>query len=188
MDGMKNLLSQGNNLLIAHDLEKVMIDARAHIMSLGWEKIKYALRENPNLLGDTQGPSDISEDRIKAAIKRRGGEERWLFGWFGLYYSPRIEGIENALLGIEASRDEGFIAGVRCHEKYEQEYRKIHETLKDGGGKSREWWPWFRIVRDNGTGLNPGDLEALLREIDWNALAKDCLQTLNDTRGRLSKS
>lgn len=187
MNEMKNLLSQGNNLLIVHDLEKVTIDARAHIMSLGWEKIKYALKENPNSLGDTQGPSDITEDRIKAAIKRRGGEERRLFGWFGLYYSLRIEGIENALLGIEASRGEGFIAGVRCHEQYEQEYKKIHGMFKDSGGESREWWPWFRIVRDNGTGLNPDDLEALLREIDWNALAKDCLQTLNYIRGRLSK-
>lgn len=191
MDELKKLLLQGNNLTISRDLEKAAIDARVHAMHRVWQKIEDGSKESPNLFGDTQDRSDISEDRIKKAIRRRRGKDGRLFGWFGLYYSS---GIENAWLGVEASRDEGFIVGVRCwKQENESHYEKIRKKFEDMGGDSRDWWPWFEVVRCDGTGLklDRDDLVALSSLSDTNdsrdreALAQCIRRKLEKVRERL---
>ena len=189
MDELKKLLLQGNNLVIAHDLKDVVIDARVQAIHWIWQEIERRLRENPNSFGDTQGPSDISENRIKDAIKRRRGKA----GWFGLYYSS---GIENALLGVEANEGGGFIVGVRCLKpEHEIQYKEIQEKLAGMDGESNGWWPYYHAVRPdgtnlNGTGLNPDDL-ALFQDWKasdksvWEELAGNIVLKLNEIRERL---
>lgn len=184
MDELKKLLLQGNNLVIAHDLKDVVIDARVQAMHWVWQEIERRLRENPNLFGDTQEPSDISENRIRGAIERRRGKA----GWFGLYYSS---GIENALLGVEAKERVGFIVGVRCWKpEHEIQYKEIQEKLAGMDGESNGWWPYYHVVRRNRTGLNPDDL-ALFQDWEasdksvWEDLAGNIVLKLNEIRERL---
>ena len=163
MNELRDLLLQGNNLLIARDLGNVVVDARAYAMHRVWNEIERELRENPNSFGNSKKPSCISEDRIRYAIEgtRIGKGARW----FGLYYSS---GIENALLGVEAST-RGFMVGVRCW-KQESQYKEVQEKLEGMSGESNDWWPWFHVVRSYGTGLtlDDYDLAELLRLSDMN--------------------
>lgn len=186
MDELKKLLLRGNNLTISRDLEKAAIDARVHAMHWVWQEIERGLKENPNSFGEPQGPSGISESRIRGAIESTRVTAG--AGWFGLYYSS---GIENALLGVEANKWVGFIVGVRCsRQEHEIQYEEVREKLEGMGGESGSWWPYCHVVRPDGTGLDPDDL-ALFQDWEasdksiWEELAGNIVLKLNEIRERL---
>ena len=147
MDGLKKLLLQGNNLIIARDLENVAVDARVDAMHRVWKTIKLGLTKDPNSFGERMDPSSLSKDRIRAAIERQRGKA-WQWGWFGLYYSysPGIK------IGAEAHEKYGFIVGVGCpKQEYESQYNEIQdneiqEKFANMEGQSNEYWPYFQVV------------------------------------------
>lgn len=163
MEDLKELLLQGKNLIIAYELERAMIGVRVSAMHRVWKEIERELMENPNLFGNSQEPSCISESRIRSSIE----ETRISKGarWFGLYYSCPSK-FENALLGVEASKN-GFIVGVRYWGQ-ESQYKEIQKKLEDMDGQSNDKWPWFHVVRPSGAGLKSDreDLVELLRLSD----------------------
>lgn len=189
MDGLKKLLLQGNNLIIARDLENVAVDARVDAMHRVWKTIKLGLTKDPNSFGERMDPSSLSKDRIRAAIERQRGKA-WQWGWFGLYYSysPGIK------IGAEAHEKYGFIVGVGCpKQEYESQYNEIQEKFANMDGQSNEYWPYFQVVRRNGTGLKleTDDLAALSSLSDENnpgareSLAQCIHQELEKVRKRL---
>lgn len=64
------------------------------------------------------------------------------------------------------------------------------EKLADMDGKSAYMWPYYHVVRCNGTGLNPDDLELFQDweesdKIIWEKLAGDIVVKLNKIREQL---
>lgn len=197
MNELQKLFLRSNDFVIARDLGRAAVGARVDAIHLIWKEIEHEL-ENSNLFGDQKEPSGICKNRIEAAVAPEYGES-WKRGWFGIYYSFDSE-YKDAKLGVEADQDRGFMVGVRCNKKeYENEYEEIVKKFKsmNMGGESTPWWPWFRVVQSDGTGLildrddEMGDLAALLKlsdttdPSDRRKLAVDICQELKKIRGRL---
>ena len=132
-----------------------------------WKRIKSVLKEHSFTdLVEGKEYSDISEDRIRNAMSKERGR------WFGLYYDQ-----EPAVLGVEAAGGYGFIVGVLCKNK--EEYHEIQDRLKKleskiGRGENpADGWPWWCVLRRDGTGLQPDDIKILADEKEREKLTED---------------
>ena len=146
MDALKNLCLEGNNLLLVHDLNEAMIEAKVHLLQGLWGEIEAALRrEISDLPSKNEELSDTSYETIKHFVTA----QRNYKGWSGLYYSFS----KNVALGIET--DYKLFFGVRCHKEFQDERTQLENALERRVG-SREWstdhWPWIRWA--NGADLN----------------------------------
>ncbi len=176
MKDLKELCLRDDNLLVAHHLAEALIHAKASLMHDMWERIKSILEENSfdnpvDFAGNKKKrPSDISESRIINVLNPKPTE----LAAFGLYYSF---GQELARLGVQADLVDGFVVGVLCDKNgSEEKYNMIERRLKSleskiGKGKTSDVWPWWCVLKPDGTGFQPGDIEILADENKRNKLA-----------------
>ena len=151
MNELKDLCLRDNNLLVAHHLAEALTHAKASLMHEMWEKIREILKKD----SFTDLIERISEDSIRESIEKKTGRH------FGLYYSF---GQDPAYLAVEAG-GYGFIVGVWCDKsKDEEKYKEIKSKLENQLGQGKEpddAWPWWCVLRPDGTGLSSGDIETL---------------------------
>ena len=165
MNELKDLCLRDNNLLVAHHLAEALTHAKASLMHEMWEKIREILEKD----SFTDLIEKISEDSIRESIENKTGR------YFGLYYSF---GQDPAYLAVEAG-GYGFIVGVWCDkskEKYKEKYKEIKSTLEKQlgrGEKPDDAWPWWCVLRPDGTGLNSGDIETLADKKARNELTDE---------------
>ncbi len=186
MKELKKILLLDNNLLVAHNLAEALPYAKASLMHEMWEKIRKVLEEHSftSPVKEYKGIpySDISEDRIVDAIEHTG--------WFGLYYSF---GQKHALLGVEAARGYGFVVGVYCKkDENEEKYDAIRKRLENKLGEKEKpdnGWPWWCVLRRDGTGLQPDDIKILAdkkeREKLTGCIAESAVKKLKEIESHL---
>ena len=177
MKELKELCLRDNNLLVAHHLAEALIHAKASLMHDMWERIKSILEENSfhdpeDFVGNKKKRlSDISESRIINVLNPKPTE----LAAFGLYYSF---GQEPARLSVQADLVDGFVVGVLCdrngsEEKYDEIKDRL-ENLKSKIGRGRkpdDLWPWWYVLRPDGTGFRSDHIEILADENRRNELA-----------------
>ena len=173
MKELKELCLQDDNLLVAHHLAEALVHAKASLMHDMWEKIKSVLEKHSFTdLVKGEESSNISEDTIRNAIVGKRGRS------FGLYYRF---GQETAVLGVEAAAGYGFVVGVYCKkDANEEKYDAIRERLESKlgeKGKPDNSWPWWCVLRRDGTGLQPDDIKILADENKRNELVESIAQS-----------
>ena len=141
MKELKELCLQNDNLVLVHELNEAMIEARVSLLHKLWQGIAYKLREAiPDLLDLSEENSDIAEERIRRFVTYQRNYRyhgiRWKFGC-------------HAFLSVEV--EDSIYFGVICpKEESKDEYYKLKEALEKALGQSysNEGWPWFREAPD----------------------------------------
>ena len=176
MKELKELCLEKNNLILVHDLNEAIIDAKACLLAKLWDEIDCALKEqiSARLSKYKDGENvaySVSDERIKRFLTNQRGT------YHGLYYSF---GSGAASLGAEAGNGVGLIFGIRCHKDRREERSKLDEALKamKVGRKSSDWWPLFQWDDLNLRNSSPQHLTLLLSEAGRKEHAKKIAQGL----------
>ena len=133
MSELSDLCLEGENLVLVHDLNRAMNEARISLLEKLWRAIESRIEDTLDL-PDKCEPSDISQERIRRFVTLSRN-----YKWHGLYY-PFSSG---AKLGIEV--DHHIFFGISCwREGHQVEFDTIKNRL-DGfeGGDNNEKWPWL---------------------------------------------
>lgn len=134
MTALKDLL-KGENLVLAHDLNEAMTEARIALLYKLWKEIDCSMKEIPDPPELDDGESDISEDRIRRFVTYQRGYQN-----HGLYYGLG----PGSSLAIVV--DNSIYYGVLCDRKEnESEHDRFKKELEGHGGSSdSRWLPWWR--------------------------------------------
>ena len=175
MKDLTELCLQDNNLVLVHDLNEAMIEARVCLLRKLWCEIDSALKEQLPVLppkdedGKNEAPSDTDE-RIRLYLKPMSRGH-----YHGLHYSF---GRGVASLFVEAGEGNGLFFGVRCHKDHKDERSNLDRALKDVKGRPTDWCPRYR--KDDLNLKNPSreELERLSSEAGRKKHAKRIAQGL----------
>ena len=174
MKELTELCLQDNNLVLVHNLNEAMTNARVHLMRKLWDEIDSALKEDIDDLPpkDEDGinePYSVSDDRIKCFITpmRRNC-------YHGLYYSF---GRGVASLCVEAGNGDRLWFGVRCHKDH-REHDKLKSALMDVSNQFTDWWPRYQEDDVNLKTPTPDNLKLLSNEAGRKEHAKIIAQRL----------
>ncbi len=136
---LTELCLRDDNLVLIHDLNEAMTEAKVCLIGNLWCEIECALNEEiPDLPPkDKNGKNEahpVSYEQIRLFYKSRRQEKD---RYHGLFY---LIGSGGAALSVEAN-DERLFFGVRCH-KSQGDYTQLVEALRCVPGKlPDEWWP-----------------------------------------------
>ena len=175
MTDLTKLCLEGDKLVLVHDLNEAMTNARVYLLRKLWDEIDSALRVEISGLPpkDEDGINkvySVSEDRIKCFITPMGRN-----CYHGLYYSLFRRGI--ASLCVEAGNGDRLRFGVRCHKDH-REHCQLKAKLTDVSNQFTDWWPGYQ--KDNVNLKNPTreNLQKLSNEADRKKHAKQIAQRL----------
>lgn len=167
MDKLTKLVLEGDNLVLAHELNKAVIQAKVQLLKQLWCEIDAALRNKITCLppideafhgGGT--PGHASEEKI---LNFFVGNEHF---YHGLHYSLDPLGHDGAHLAIGAASwrsQDDLIFGIYCAQ---QQHPQTHAQLvsqarKVAGGNQTEWWPWHQYAAGLQLGRRNPDHEAI---------------------------
>ena len=121
MDELRDLLSEGNNLVLAHHLNEAMTTLKKSLMQELWCEIESALKKKI--------PFEPNKESSKAGSR--------------IYYDSGICGAE---FGVDSDRNIFF--GVKCNEDdYPQKYNNLKCALKImESGTSSKGFPWWQYA------------------------------------------
>ena len=151
MNELQDLLSEGNNLVIAHDLNEALTRAKISLLWKLWCEIESALKnikeQIPDFPDKDEDLSDISEERVKKYVRglRDNNTHR-------LYYRVNSDSIlkkaqVHLVVQFDKSTDNIYF-GVLCDRT---KYEKEHDTLKNalnGSPSPSRWFPWSQYADD----------------------------------------
>ena len=146
MNELQDLLSKGNNLIIAHDLNEAMTRTKISLLRKLWCEIESALQDIkeqiPNFPDKDKKASNISEERIKKYIKKKEGN-------LLLYYRAK-----KIHLGVQLDRSHSrynIYFGVFCNKTAgPNRYKKLKKALHDAlNGQYDKKWPWWRYADED---------------------------------------
>ena len=146
MTDLKELLlkDDGNlNLVLVHDLNEAMVEARVSLLHKLWQEIACKLKEEiPNLPEVSEEDSDITEETIRYFVTHQTRHKsHGIWCKFG----------RRASLVVEVEDSNSIHFGVYCSkEESKDEYYKLKEELEEALGQSHsnKWWPWYRYAPD----------------------------------------
>ena len=175
MKELTKLCLEGNNLVLVHDLNEAMTDARVCLLEQLWVEIDCALNEMisdlpPKNEDGEYAAHSVSNERIKRFLTNRRG------AYHGLYY-PFGSGVGS--ICVEAGNGVGLIFGVRCHKDHGDERSKLDEALRNVGGKPSEWWPRYKEDDLNLKNSSSQDLMRLLNQAERKEHAKGIARRLS---------
>ena len=171
------LEGEGNNLVLVHDLNEAMFQAKVHLLQQLWDEIDHALRRLPDTMiqdlppfAETH-PEHASEEKIKDFFTHGKSS------YHGLFY-PLGGG---AFFGVQAGNPVGVIFGVRCSKgDHQDRYNELSKVLENGNHSCQ--WPWYQVAGGNLRLENPppdrDDLRHLSNPANRNAHAQGIAQGL----------
>ena len=138
MRELKKLCLEDDNLVLVHDLNEAVIEARIALLSKLWEEIDSGISRNIcDLPRRSEEDSDISEDRIRRFVtyQRKYADH-------GLSWKFNDQGY-NWWLSI--SVDNSIYFGVTFDKEQDRdEWDRLSKALAGDGGRSDRWFPWWR--------------------------------------------
>ena len=141
MKELKELCLQDDNLVLVHELNEAMIEARVSLLHKLWQEIACKLKEEIADLPElSKGDSNVTEERVRRFVTYQRS-----YRHHGIYYKFG----RRAFLAVEVG--DSIYFGVKCQkEKSEDEYNRLREALEPipGQSLSNEWWPWHRYALD----------------------------------------
>ncbi len=106
MNQLVNLILESNNLLLVHDLNEAMVDARVSLLETLWQELENEVHRQIPDLPEKMSKNEITSEKIREFLTSRRG-----IVYHGLFYDLGNGGG----LGIEAGRTMYF--GVCCSQK-----------------------------------------------------------------------
>ena len=136
MSDLKNLCLQDDHLVLVHDLNEAMVEARVSLLCKFWDEINCNLMEVIPDLPEPPKDSD-TEGKIRGIVLWKRNQ----------YLSLAYKLNDCANLGVEAASGHPFIYfGVACSKKdHEEEHYKFKEALE--GYRNTQMWPCLRDYR-----------------------------------------
>ena len=135
------------NLVLVHDLQNAMTEARVSLLHKLWQEIDHKLREEISDLPQQLEKSDISKKTVKGFVTGTRG-----YSSHGLYYTFRAP----AALAVIVEGNDSFCFGVIC-ENNEAMYNELRNALHNAleGGRYSKGWPWWKYPSTNPNLRNP---------------------------------
>ncbi len=141
MSELKNLLMQDDNLVLADQLSRAMVHAKAALVRKLYQEVDRALLAN---IGDLPGVDPdyahyIEEDTIRNCIEGKRNSDS------GLYYKIA----EESWLMVAGSNR--IWVGVGCDKiKFPELFERYAKALTDVNSPNRRdnWAPWYQYVHD----------------------------------------
>ena len=147
MNELTELVLEGGNLVLVHDLNEAMIQAKIHLLQQLWCEVDIALKE---------GIADLPPiDKTDKTIGRNHASEARIRHFFtgtkNLYHGLFYPFGSGAALAVEAGNGGGLIFGVHCYRQMNnQMYNQLRNaTLNMQGEISSAYWPWYRGADGN---------------------------------------
>ena len=129
MNDLKEICRSENNLVLVHDLQQAMVEAKISLLEDLWQEIERGLKQEIPDLPDKYEKSDVSEARIRRFVTGQRG-----YSGHGLYFG--LGG--RAELRVEVEHYIYF--GVYCEKaSSERKYKELAETLH--GWLAEDAWP-----------------------------------------------
>ena len=158
MNELQDLLSEGNNLVIAHDLNEAMTRTKISLLWKLWCEIESALKDIKEQIPDfpdkDAGLSNISEEKVAKYVREKRGHNLLL------YY--RVSA--HVHLGVRLDRSNSFYNiyfGVLCDKKkYLTRYNKLQDALKALKDRLSSEFPWYKYA-DEDLNFNTSDRKTL---------------------------
>ncbi len=148
MKDLEKLCLQGKNLTLIHDLNEAVIRVRISLLKKLYGEIDSSLTELISKKpADKNKDREFSEETMEKYVRGTKGSM-----YYGLFYPF---GSGDAQISVEFGSDINF--GVHYYKgEDEDQYNRLREALENvNGGKSNQWWPWYRCA-DGGLDLrNP---------------------------------
>ena len=187
MRELKEICLEDDNLVLVHDLNEAMIEARIALLSKLWEEIDSGISKNicdlPEESKDREA-SDITEDRIKRFVTYQR-----FYAQHGLYWKFDDQG-HDWWLAIEIQTSQ-ICFGVECDKEEDQdEWDKLSKALAGDGGSSSRWWPWFRYPQTDLNLKNPTrqDLRILASDEKRGEYVEEVVTDVNGLWERIKKA
>lgn len=176
MNELQDLLSEKNNLIIAHDLNEAMTRTKISLLWKLWCEIESALKDIKEQISDfpdkDENLSDISEERVKKYVRGlRGNSIHRLYYRVSTEDSDSIPKGTQVHLGVQLDKwNDNIFFGVLCDKN---NYEEGHNTLKNAlNGSSDQWFPWWQYA------------EYADEDLNFNNLNKETLKLLSNERER----
>ena len=175
MNELKDLCLEGNNLVLVHDLNEAMLEAKVSLLHQLWCDIDAVLKEEISELPPRTDDSDISEETIKKFLT--SGR----IVYHGLYYSHD----DQVFLSVstEEASVNYLIFGFFCEEgMYPDKHNKLRKILDQVGGSRRTTTgsPWYQPADEDMNLKYPTRqvLDQLSNEVGRRRYAKKIAQVL----------
>ena len=136
MTALKALLQENGHLVLVHDLNAAMTEARIALLCKLWEEIDSQVEDKIHDPPErSEQYTDITEDRIRRFVTYQRGYQN-----HGLCY------VLGPCSWLEIMVDNSIWYGVSCDRK---ENEAVHDRFKKeleghGGSSDRRWCPWYR--------------------------------------------
>lgn len=171
MDALTELCLKDDNLLLVHDLNEAMVEAKVDLLQKLWCEIGTALKTEivdlPTIDKTSVCAYHASEENIRGFVTARRG-----YKYHGLCYSLG----EHAWLGVVT--DNGILFGVYCEKRHQDERIELESALRNvDSGDSSDWWSWYRKADGLNLALRE-DLKQLSSKADREALASQIARDL----------
>lgn len=134
MNDLKKLCLKDDNLLLVHDLNEALVEAKVSLLYKLWQEIGTELGERIQDLPDlAKDVSDISKETIRRFLTSRKCI------WHGLFFNLE----QRAFLGIVAEDHIRF--GLVCREMSNSERKKLEKSLEVESNS--EFWTLWQCPR-----------------------------------------
>ena len=160
MAKLMDLILENNNLVLVHDLNEAMFEAKVSLLKRLLEEMDGAVRTRIPDLPNRSDESYNSEEDIRGFLARQGGPLRYVSLYFGFG--------EGAFLGVEVERDVMYF-GIYCsRDEHRQEHDRLRELTQGLTGNvssdDDKWWPWIQFDPRSVNNKQPtrDDLEMLV--------------------------
>ncbi len=137
MNDLRDLILLDNNLVLVHDMNEAMLEARVSLLTEFWGEIDRTVRKRIPDFPERTEESDVSPENIRKFLNRQRGNF-----YHGLYYGFK-RGVK---LAVEIEHSEIYF-GVNCSKK---RHKKKHNRLSalmeglDGNCGPEDDWPWWQ--------------------------------------------
>ncbi|MXY51295.1 MAG: hypothetical protein F4Y86_02015 [Gammaproteobacteria bacterium] len=159
MNDLKNLCLDDENLILAQDLTRAIVEAKTDLIVPFWSTMDQQIRvETKDPLERDPRYAHLTEHvAVQRYIERAHGSDTGLYYWIA----------KHAWLAVTGGWD-GLWFGISCHKNIAPElYEKLHDAASDvEGGSHAPWAPWYCYPDGSPDfrNLNPNSLSLLKSE------------------------
>ena len=154
MNDLIDLCLEDSNLVLVHDLDLAMKQARIRLLRCLWREIEDALNHTiPDL--SKRSWTIVKQGTVDSAIPTEGPDVEQFVQKQGAELILRFpSNCPQAGAGIGAAAS-GTYYGVYCHKDHKEQYEHLRQLFDSTKNISSDRWPWYQYVEKGLNQKNP---------------------------------